>query len=155
LYSPTAFAAELAQLVVRDGEGATKFVTVGVQGAPTYEDAHKVASAISTSSLVKTALYGEDANWGRILAATGSIQLSNPINPQTVSVSFVPTDGSPVLPLLTNGEPEQVDEDRAKQILEREDLEILVQLGMGSEKATYWTCDFSHDYVTINGDYRS
>jgi glutamate N-acetyltransferase/amino-acid N-acetyltransferase len=70
--------------------------------------------------------------------------LSKPINPQTVSVSFVPSDGSPILSLLTNGEPEQVDEERAKKILEREDLEILVQLGMGNETATYWTCDFSH-----------
>ena len=61
-----------------------------------------------------------------------------------MSVSFIPTDGSPILPLLTNGEPERVDEDRAKKILEREDLKILVQLGMGNENATYWTCDFSH-----------
>lgn len=83
-------------------------------------------------------------SWGRILAAAGSIQLSRPINTQAVSVSFVPTDGSSILPLLTNGEPEQVDEDRARKILECEDLEILVQLGMGNEKATYWTCDFSH-----------
>jgi glutamate N-acetyltransferase / amino-acid N-acetyltransferase len=83
-------------------------------------------------------------SWGRILAATGSTKLSKSINPQTVSVSFVPADGSPILPLLTNGEPEQVDEDRAKKILEHEDLEILVQLGMGNEKATYWTCDLSH-----------
>lgn len=91
-----------------------------------------------------------------------------------MSVSFVPSDGSPILSLLTNGEPEQVDEERAKKILEHEDLAILVQLGMGDEKATYWTCDFSHvrlsllvpsdmagpltyfqEYVTINGDYRS
>lgn len=61
-----------------------------------------------------------------------------------MSVSFVPSDGSPILSLLTNGEPEQVDEERAKKILEHEDLAILVQLGMGDEKATYWTCDFSH-----------
>jgi hypothetical protein len=66
-----------------------------------------------------------------------------------VSVSFVPSDGSPTLSLLTNGEPEQVDEERAKKILEREDLEILVQLGMGNEKATYWTCDFSHVRISL------
>lgn len=116
----TDFAAELAQLVVRDGEGATKFVTVNVRGALTYEDAHQVASKISTSALVKTALYGEDANWGRVLAATGSTNLSAPITPNTVSVSFIPTDGSEILPLLKNGEPEKVDEDRAKVILQRE-----------------------------------
>ncbi|OBZ66883.1 Arginine biosynthesis bifunctional protein ArgJ, mitochondrial [Grifola frondosa] len=151
----TAFATELAQLVVRDGEGATKFVTVSVEGAPTYEDAHKVASRISTSALVKTALFGEDANWGRILAATGSIPLSAPLDPTRVSVSFVPVDGSSPLPLLVNGEPEKVDEVRAKEIVSAEDLEIKVELGLGKESAKYWTCDFSYEYVKINGDYRT
>jgi len=151
----TAFAADLAKLVVRDGEGATKFVTVTVKGAATYEDAHKIASRISTSALVKTALYGEDANWGRILAATGAVPLSVPVNPSRVSVSFIPTDGSVALPLLVNGEPEKVDEDRAKKILSVEDLEIQVELGIGKQSATYWTCDFSYEYVRINGDYRS
>ncbi|KAH8111074.1 arginine biosynthesis protein ArgJ [Phellopilus nigrolimitatus] len=152
----TGFAAELAQLVVRDGEGATKFVTVTVDGAKTYEDAHAVASRISTSALVKTALYGEDANWGRILAATGSLSsLSTPLDPERISVSFVPTDGSAALPLLVAGEPCGVDEVRAKEILSGEDLEIRVELGLGKESARYWTCDFSYEYVKINGDYRS
>ncbi|KZT07496.1 arginine biosynthesis bifunctional protein ArgJ beta chain [Laetiporus sulphureus 93-53] len=151
----TAFATDLAQLVVRDGEGATKFITVSVEGAATYADAHLIASRISTSALVKTALYGQDANWGRILAATGSVPLSTPLDPKRVSVSFIPTDGSPVLPLLVNGEPEMVDEARAKEILSVEDLEVRVQLGIGKESAKYWTCDFSYDYVRINGDYRS
>ncbi|KAH9951180.1 hypothetical protein B0H21DRAFT_356014 [Amylocystis lapponica] len=151
----TAFAAELAQLVVRDGEGATKFVTVSVEGAPSHEDAHKIAARISTSALVKTALYGEDANWGRILAATGSVPLSTPVDPTRVSVSFIPTDGSTPLPLLVNGEPEKVDEVRAKEIVSASDLEIKVELGLGSESAKYWTCDFSYEYVRINGDYRS
>ncbi|KAI0072641.1 Arginine biosynthesis bifunctional protein ArgJ beta chain [Panus rudis PR-1116 ss-1] len=151
----TNFAIDLAQLVVRDGEGATKFVTVEVNGAPTYADAHKVASRISTSALVKTALFGEDANWGRILAATGSIPLSKPIDPTRVCVSFIPTDGSSPLPLLVNGEPEKVDEVRAKEIISKEDLEIKVDLGLGNESAKYWTCDFSYEYVRINGDYRT
>ncbi|KAH9975761.1 arginine biosynthesis protein ArgJ [Lactifluus volemus] len=151
----TEFMQELAQLVVRDGEGATKFVTISVDGALSYQDAHKIASKISTSALVKTALYGEDANWGRVLAATGSVPLSAPLDPSRVSVSFVPTDGSPVLPLLVNGEPESVDEVRAKEILSAEDLEIRIELGLGSESAKYWTCDFSYEYVQINGDYRS
>ncbi|KAF7309669.1 Arginine biosynthesis bifunctional protein ArgJ, mitochondrial [Mycena indigotica] len=150
----TAFAAELAQLVVRDGEGATKFVTVNVKGAPTYEDAHRIASRISTSALVKTALYGEDANWGRVLSATGSVPLSG-LDPQKVSVSFLPSDGSAALPVLVNGEPENVDEGRAKEILSLEDFGICVELGAGMEEATYWTCDFSYEYVRINGDYRS
>ncbi|PSR76295.1 hypothetical protein PHLCEN_2v8527 [Hermanssonia centrifuga] len=140
----TSFAADLAQLVVRDGEGATKFVTVSVQGATNYEDAHKIASRISTSALVKTALYGEDANWGRILAATGSIPLSAPLDPTKVSVSFVPCDGTTPLPLLVNGEPEKVDEARASQIVSQEDLEVRVDLGLGNACAQYWTCDFSY-----------
>ncbi|EEB86968.1 hypothetical protein MPER_15895, partial [Moniliophthora perniciosa FA553] len=94
----TEFATDLAKLVVRDGEGATKFVTVTVKGAPTYQDAHKIASRISTSALVKTALYGEDANWGRVLAATGAVSLSSPLHPDRVSVTFVPSDGTTPLP---------------------------------------------------------
>lgn len=151
----TSFAAELAQLVVRDGEGATKFVTVSVEGAKTYADAHKIASRISTSALVKTALFGEDANWGRILAATGSVPLSAPLDPTRVSVSFVPADGTAPLALLVNGEPEKVDEARASEIVGQEDLEIRVELGLGTESAKYWTCDFSYEYVRINGDYRT
>ncbi|KAJ3850946.1 hypothetical protein EV368DRAFT_44199 [Lentinula lateritia] len=153
----TDFTIDLAKLVVRDGEGATKFVTVTVKGAPTYEDAHRVASRISTSALVKTALYGEDANWGRVLAATGSVPLSSPLHANKVSVTFVPSDGSIPLPVLVNGEPEKVDEARASEILSLEDLEILVDLGGGeaAETAQYWTCDFSYEYVRINGDYRS
>ncbi|KZT25214.1 Arginine biosynthesis bifunctional protein ArgJ beta chain [Neolentinus lepideus HHB14362 ss-1] len=151
----TSFAIDLAKLVVRDGEGATKFVTVTVEGAHTYADARKIASRISTSALVKTALYGEDANWGRILAATGSVPLSALLDPNRVSVSFVPADGSAPLPVLVNGEPEKVDEVRAKEILSAEDFEMRVQLGLGSASAQYYTCDLSYEYVRINGDYRS
>ncbi|KAL1689822.1 arginine biosynthesis protein ArgJ [Schizophyllum commune] len=151
------FTVQLAQLVVRDGEGATKFVTVSVKNAPTYEDAHKIASKISTSALVKTALFGEDANWGRVLAATGSVPLSNgaAIDTTKVNVTFIPSDGTARLPLLVNGEPEKVDEDRAKEILSLEDIEVEVDLGLGNQEAKYWTCDLSYDYVKINGDYRS
>lgn len=125
-----------------------------VKGAPSYEGAHKIASTISTSALVKCALHGEDANWGRILCAVGYSQPPFTIDPSLVTVSFVPTDGSPDLLLLKNGEPENVDEKRASQILKDEDLEIRVQLGLGEEKATYWTCDFSHEYISINaGEY--
>ncbi|KAF7437384.1 hypothetical protein PC9H_004223 [Pleurotus ostreatus] len=154
----TEFAIDLAKLVVRDGEGATKFVTVTVKGANAYTDAHRVASRISTSALVKTALYGEDANWGRILSATGSVPLSpaTVLDPTKVSVSFVPADGSSPLPVLVDGEPEKVDEDRAKEILSNEEFEVVVDLGTGgNETARYWTCDFSYEYVQINGDYRS
>lgn len=160
----TDFATDLAKLVVRDGEGATKFVTIRVTESASLEGARKIASTIAKSPLVKTALYGKDANWGRILCATGYSQISEPgmpesavpeIIPEKTSVSFIPSDGSAELKLLVNGEPEQVDEARAAEILAVEDLEILVRLGGGKEEAVYWTCDFSHEYVTINGDYRT
>lgn len=152
----TTFAADLAKLVVRDGEGATKFVTIRVTNAASYTDAKRVASTIARSPLVKTALYGKDANWGRVLCATGYAEGVESVVPEQTSVSFVPTDGSPELKLLVRGEPEAVDEARAAQILEAEDLEILVRLSeREGEEAVYWTCDFSHEYVTINGDYRT
>ncbi len=152
----TGFAVDLAQLIVRDGEGATKFVTVRVAEAASEEAARKVASTIARSPLVKTALYGKDANWGRILCATGYSLISEPglavndvpeVVPEKTNVSFVPTDGSPELRLLVDGEPEAVDEARAAEILELEDLEILVRLGTGDKEATYWTCDYSHEYM--------
>ncbi|KAL4734695.1 Arginine biosynthesis bifunctional protein ArgJ beta chain [Aspergillus similis] len=159
----TSFLQLLSQLVVRDGEGATKFVTVRIQNSPDYPSAQLIASTIARSPLVKTALYGRDANWGRILCAIGYTQGVAPgtVVPERTSVSFKPADGSPVLKLLVNGEPEQVDEERASAILQDEDLEIIVDLGggekgeLGGEEGVYWFCDFSHEYVTINGDYRT
>ncbi|KAI9791963.1 MAG: hypothetical protein M1816_003232 [Peltula sp. TS41687] len=162
----TSFCTSLAQLVVRDGEGATKFVTVRVSGAPSEGAAHAVASSIARSPLVKTALYGKDANWGRILCAVGYTPNlpGDTLMPEQTSVSFVPADGSAELKLLVNGEPVGFDEGRAREVLEGEDLEIWVRLrdgvaqGQGSgegHEARYYTCDFSHEYVTINGDYRT
>jgi glutamate N-acetyltransferase/amino-acid N-acetyltransferase len=169
----TSFATDLAKLVVRDGEGATKFVTIRVTNAKSTKHAKAVANSIAKSPLVKTALYGKDANWGRILCATGYADLgnNNSIIPEETSVSFIPADGSAELKLLVNGEPEAVDEKRAAQILEQEDLEIVVRLSNPergrkvhntkypgpsyTDEATVWTCDFSHEYVTINGDYRT
>ncbi len=152
----TTFASDLAKLVVRDGEGATKFVTIRVTNSSSFVDAKKVASTIARSPLVKTALYGKDANWGRILCATGYAEGVTSVVPEKTSVSFIPTDGSKELKLLINGEPEAVDEVRAAQILEAEDLEILVRLSdEEGEEAVYYTCDLSHEYVTINGDYRT
>ncbi|EWC45612.1 mitochondrial arginine biosynthesis bifunctional protein ArgJ [Drechslerella stenobrocha 248] len=139
------FSEELAKLVVRDGEGATKFVTVRVVDALSFEDAKQVASTIARSPLVKTALFGRDANWGRILCATGYSGIDS-IEPTRTNVSFVPTDGSAELKLLVNGEPENVNEARASEILEMEDLEIRVSLGTGGgQEAAYYTCDFSHE----------
>ncbi|KIW76161.1 glutamate N-acetyltransferase/amino-acid acetyltransferase [Fonsecaea pedrosoi CBS 271.37] len=162
----TSFSQQLSQLVVRDGEGATKFVTIHVRNALTEADAKAIASTIARSPLVKTALYGKDANWGRILCAIGytpNISLSSAtgsVIPTRTNVSFVPAENSKskaegVLKLLVNGEPQTVDEARAARLLEDEDLIIDVDLGVGREDGYYWTCDFSHEYVTINGDYRT
>jgi glutamate N-acetyltransferase / amino-acid N-acetyltransferase len=156
------FSQRLAQLVVRDGEGATKFVEVHVHHAPSTADAKAIASTIARSPLVKTALYGKDANWGRILCAIGYTPALSPgaVVPEKTNVSFVPVEnsaskGEGVLKLLVNGEPETVDEERAARLLQDEDLKINVNLGTGKEEAKYWFCDFSHEYVTINGDYRT
>lgn len=105
---------------------------------------------------MKTALYGEDANWGRILAATGSVPLLpssslsslglSVVDPTKVSVTFIPADGSSRLPVLVKGEPESVDEVRAKEILQEEEFELEVDLGLEGKdgEARYWTCDFSY-----------
>lgn len=159
----TDFTSKLSQLVVRDGEGATKFVEVCVRNALSEADAKLIASTIARSPLVKTALYGKDANWGRILCAIGYTQglsSSSSIDASKTNVSFIPAENSAtkdegVLRLLVDGEPETVDEERAARLLEDEDLVIDVDLGVGDREARYWFCDFSHEYVTINGDYRT
>lgn len=153
----TDFAQQLAQLVVRDGEGATKFITVRVTDAVLYRDAKTVAAAVANSSLVKTAMFGRDANWGRVLCAVGYAPVgAGAVNTAATSVSFVPTDGSPRLDLLVDGEPVVVDEERALEILAAEDLEVEICLGTGGgQAATFWTCDLSYEYISINADYRS
>ncbi|KAJ2520743.1 glutamate N-acetyltransferase [Coemansia sp. RSA 1939] len=150
----TKFMAELASLVVRDGEGATKFITVEVEGARSFGDAKRVASTIATSSLVKTAFYGKDANWGRILCAVGYAGI--PLDTSKVSLAIYPGDGTAPLALVSAGEPLlPLDETRASEILDQEDVIVRVGLGLGSESARIYTCDLSHDYVSINADYRS
>ncbi|KAJ2659321.1 glutamate N-acetyltransferase [Coemansia sp. RSA 1200] len=150
----TKFMAELASLVVRDGEGATKFITVEVEGARSFDDAKRVASTIATSSLVKTAFYGKDANWGRILCAVGYAGI--PLDTSKVSLAIYPGDGTAPLALVSAGEPLlPLDETRASEILDQEDVIVRVGLGLGSESARIYTCDLSHDYVSINADYRS
>ncbi|EGV61500.1 glutamate N-acetyltransferase [Yamadazyma tenuis] len=154
----TDFAQQLAQLVVRDGEGATKFITITVKDSLSFSDAKTIASTIANSSLFKTAMYGKDANWGRILCAIGysDVSSSSSVLPDRTSVTFVPSDGIEPLKVLVDGEPEEVDEARASELLELEDINIDIDLGTGGgQSASFWTCDLSHEYVTINGDYRS
>jgi len=161
----TIFLQELAQLIVRDGEGATKFVTVRVVNAASQVQAKKVAETIANSSLVKTALYGQDANWGRILSAVGYAHPEPEVNPEKVSVSFLPPhegervkSGRPCegeLQVLVRGEPKEADEVAVSELLKEEEIVIRVDLGMGHAEARVWTCDLSKEYVSINADYRS
>ncbi|KAI1305608.1 arginine biosynthesis bifunctional protein ArgJ [Xylaria venustula] len=160
----TDLATDLAKLIVEDGEGATKFITVRVTDALSEAGARQIAATVAQSSLFKTAMYGKDANWGRIVASAGSafvrpgqaqVDDAPDLNPDTTSVSLVPADGSKELKLLVNGRPESVDEERAAEILQLDNIEVVVSLGTGSHEAVHWTCDLSHEYVTINGDYRT
>ena len=170
----TALCLEMAHLIVRDGEGAEKFVQVRVKNAPTFEHARAIASSISTSALVKCALHGEDANWGRILCAAGYAALPPTvdgtavdwaIDPARVDVSFVPTAGSKhedPLHALVDGVPQVVDEAHAARLLSAEDICIDVDLKGGTwgleradKEALFWTCDLSKEYISINGDYRT
>jgi len=146
-----------------DGEGATKFVKVTTEGAASYAFAKRVCEAVCCSLLVKTALYGEDANWGRILAAIGSLEYTadstERIEPSEVGLLIRSSGGS--IKLVRKGEPLPLDEELASKILKERDLEILIQLtndattSAQAEKATMWTCDLSHKYIDINADYRS
>nr|HID58447.1 bifunctional glutamate N-acetyltransferase/amino-acid acetyltransferase ArgJ [Desulfobacterales bacterium] len=138
----------LAKEIVRDGEGATKLVTLRVRGALSDPDARAVADAVANSILVKTALFGEDANWGRILAAAGRAGV--PINPDLIDLYF---DG---ICLVKCGIGVGDDlEGPIAQVLKRDQFTITLDLNMGSGEATVYTCDLSFDYVRINAHYRS
>ncbi|MEL7446584.1 MAG: bifunctional ornithine acetyltransferase/N-acetylglutamate synthase, partial [Pseudomonadota bacterium] len=139
---------QLAQLVVRDGEGASKFIAVRVSGAASDESARKVGLSIANSPLVKTAIAGEDANWGRVVMAIG--KAGQPADRDTLSISFggitVARDGMAV---------DGYDETPVAAHLKGEEIDIAVDLGIGSGRATVWTCDLTHGYIAINADYRS
>ncbi len=150
----TELCAELAQAIVRDGEGATKFITLDVGGAESDTDAHRIANAIATSPLVKTAFYGGDANWGRILAAAGYAGVV--IDPSRVSLAIA-GDGEP-LKLVAGGLPTEYAEGDAAAIFAQAEIHVILDLDTGGDKtgqATVWTCDLSHEYVSANADYRT
>lgn len=138
---------EMAKSIVSDGEGATKLVTIKVSGSKTKEDADLVGKSIANSSLVKTAIHGADANWGRILSAAG--QSGADFDPSNVSISF--ND----LPVLLPNYTLAIDETLASEILSHNEFEININLGSGSEECIWWTCDLSEEYVKINADYRT
>ena len=138
---------DLARKIATDGEGATKLVTVNVAGAASDADADLAARAIANSPLVKTAIFGHDCNWGRIAAAVGKS-----------GARFQQTDCSidiMGMPVCRKGLNVEFSEDEALRRFEDPEIVIDVQLGAGDAATTVWTCDFTHEYVTINGDYRS
>ncbi len=137
----------LARAMARDGEGATRLVTVTVRGAATAEDADRAARTVANSPLVKTAVFGHDANWGRIAAALG--RSGARFRQEDVSISIMG------LPVCERGLTCPFDEEEALRRFEAPEIPILVDLGAGNEQTTLWTCDLTHDYVTINGDYRT
>ncbi|MDM8553556.1 bifunctional glutamate N-acetyltransferase/amino-acid acetyltransferase ArgJ [Desulfococcaceae bacterium HSG7] len=138
----------LARMLVKDGEGATKLVEITVKGAVSDDDALKIASTVANSSLVKTALFGEDANWGRILAAAGRAQAY--MRPETTDIYF---DNVPV---CKNGVGcGGTTETDATRILKKSEFTIAIDLNQGTGSSSMLTCDFSLDYVKINADYRS
>jgi len=139
---------DLAHQVVRDGEGATKFVAVQVTGAKDDADAHKVALSIANSPLVKTAIAGEDANWGRVVMAVGKSGAA--ADRDRLSIRF-----GDITVAESGWRAPDYSEDEASAYMKNAELEIGVDMGIGSGQSTVWTCDLTHGYITINADYRS
>ena len=137
----------LARQMAADGEGATRLVTVNITGAADEHDADLAARAIANSPLVKTAIAGHDANWGRIAAAAG--RSGAKFKQEDVDIDIMG------IPVLRSGLPVPFDEDEALRRFEQPEIVIDVNLGAGEADTTMWTCDFTHDYISINGDYRS
>jgi glutamate N-acetyltransferase/amino-acid N-acetyltransferase len=139
---------DLAHQVVRDGEGATKFVTIAVTGAETDADARLVAMATANSPLVKTAIAGEDPNWGRIVMAVGKSGAAADRDKLTIKLGD--------MVLAENGwRAPSYSEEAAAAHMKGQNIDINVDLGLGDGAATVWTCDLTHEYITINADYRS
>lgn len=147
----------LAQQIVRDGEGVTKFITLHISGAADAAAARQIGNTIATSALVKTAFYGNDANWGRIIAAAGRAGVS--FDPAQARLWMHPGEALPEegrgLLLFENGMPTPYDEEQATAIISEPSIYVTLDCGQGGAEAVLWTCDLSHDYVTINGAYRT
>ncbi len=136
---------ELAQAVIKDGEGATKFISVTVDGAKSRSDARKAAYSIANSNLVKTAFFGEDPNWGRIIAALGSSGI--PLEKEKISLAI----GD--LIVFSQDTPVNISVSKLKEIYQKDRIDVRVQLGGGDKSYCVYTSDLSHDYVKINADY--
>jgi len=138
---------KMAKSIASDGEGATKLITINIKHAKSEKEADTVAKSISNSPLVKTAFYGGDANWGRILSAAG--QSGADIDPAKVSICF------DKLPVLLPDYKLVIDEAKAAKILSKPEITVTVDLGNGENESTWWMCDLSEDYVKINANYRT
>ncbi len=141
----------LCRMLAGDGEGATKLLECKVSGADDKETAKTVAKSVICSNLLKSALFGADANWGRVLCAIGYSGAELDIN--KIGVSFKSEKGT--IEVCRNGAGVDFSEEKAKEILLEKEIDILVTLGDGKESATAWGCDLTYDYVKINGDYRT
>lgn len=141
----------IAKKLAKDGEGATKLIECTVNGAKTEEEGTIFAKSVITSSLVKTAMFGADANWGRILCALGYAGLD--FEPEKVDVYFESKGGNIIV--CKNGASVEFDEDIAKKILIEDEITIKIDMGLGDVTVTAWGCDLTYEYVKINGDYRS
>jgi glutamate N-acetyltransferase/amino-acid N-acetyltransferase len=141
----------LTRAMARDGEGATKLMTVTVNGAADEKTAETLAKSVASSSLVKAACFGADANWGRVLCALGYAGVE--FNPAEVNVRFKSRAGE--IAVCGSGQAIPFSEEDAKRILSEEEIEILIEAGKGNGSAAVWGCDLTYDYVKINGDYRS
>ncbi|MGV6858841.1 MAG: bifunctional glutamate N-acetyltransferase/amino-acid acetyltransferase ArgJ [bacterium] len=140
---------DLAKAIIRDAEGVTKFITLKVRGAQSHEQAKTVAYTVAHSPLVKTAFFASDANWGRILAAIGRAPV------QGLDVSLISIALGDVL-VVQGGEPAPgYSEAKGAAVMAKEEVTVTITLGLGDGAATVWTSDLSHDYVSINADYRS
>jgi glutamate N-acetyltransferase/amino-acid N-acetyltransferase len=143
----TRVAIDLAKQLVRDGEGVTKFVEITITGARDESDAARVAKSIANSPLTKTALYGGDANWGRVVAAAGYSGVA--VEPSKMKLWFGDVN------VFANGMPTDFDEADSTHAIAGSTVSIRLDLGQGDASTVVWTCDLSHDYVTINGKYRT
>ena len=143
---------QLAQMIVRDGEGAKKFVEIQVEGTSHDILAHQIANTIATSPLVKTAFAGGDANWGRIMAAAGRAGVAFD---QHASALWFSSDGENWLQVLDQGTPTDFEEEASSAIFAETDIWVRLSVGDDDGEATVWTCDMTHEYITINADYRT
>ena len=141
---------ELAKKIAGDGEGAGKLMTVTVKNVDTQENAKTLAMSVCSSSLVKAAMFGADANWGRVICALGYSGVE--FDPKLVDISFKSNDE---ICCCKEGKGLDFDEEKAKEILLQEEIEIVCDMHNGSESCTCWGCDLTYDYVKINGDYRT